>query len=413
MLKAPEPILTTLPGGLRLVHLHQRSAGSGIFGISVRAGSADEKQGKEGLAHFVEHTIFKGTQRRSSWHIINRMEAVGGELNAFTSKEETVVYSIFPSGNAPRAIELIADLAANSQFPTHELEKEREVVIDEINSYLDTPSEAIFDDFEEEAFNGCALAHNILGNADSVRKLTGADCREFLADNYRSGNIVAFYSGPQSQAHIESLVEKYFALLPQGDKNGTTNNSEVKYNVFDRTRRLDIHQAHVVLGTQTPGICDAGRHAVSLFANIIGGPGMNSLLNVELRERRGLVYSVEASTSVFTTCGLITVYFGCDAEDINRCRDICTRVFRNIADGKFTERHLAKAQKQYLGQLAVASENRENRIMAAARAASFRGEISDLGMTTDAINSVSVNDIQALANKMAEASALIFTSSVY
>lgn len=413
MLKAPEPTLTTLPGGLRLVHLHQRSAGSGIFGISVRAGSADEKQGKEGLAHFVEHTIFKGTQRRSSWHIINRMEAVGGELNAFTSKEETVVYSIFPSGNAPRAIELIADLAANSQFPAHELEKERDVVIDEINSYLDTPSEAIFDDFEEEAFKGCALSHNILGDADSVRKLTGADCREFLADNYRSGNIVAFYSGPQSQAHIESLVEKYFALLPQGDKNGTTNNSEVKYNVFDRTRRLDIHQAHVVLGTQTPGICDAGRHAVSLFANIIGGPGMNSLLNVELRERRGLVYSVEASTSVFTTCGLITVYFGCDAEDINRCRDICTRIFRNIADGKFTERHLAKAQKQYLGQLAVASENRENRIMAAARAASFRGEISDLEMTTDAINSVSVNDIQALANKMAEASALVFTSSVY
>jgi peptidase, M16 family len=414
MLKAPEPTLTTLPGGLRLVHLHQRSAGSGIFGISVRTGSADEKQGKEGLAHFVEHTIFKGTQRRSSWHIINRMEAVGGELNAFTSKEETVVYSIFPSGNAPRAIELIADLAANSQFPAHELEKEREVVIDEINSYLDTPSEAIFDDFEEEAFNGCALAHNILGNADSVRKLTGADCREFLADNYRSGNIVAFYSGPQSQAHIESLVERYFAALPQGEKNGTTAaNNAVLYHDFDQTRRLDIHQAHVVLGTQTPGICDAGRHAVSLFANIIGGPGMNSLLNVELRERRGLVYSVEASTSVFTTCGLITVYFGCDAEDVSRCRDICTRVFRNIADGKFTERHLAKAKKQYLGQLAVASENRENRIMAAARAASFRGEISDLVMATDAINSVSVNDIQALANKMAEASALIFTSSVY
>lgn len=412
MQKAPEPSLITLPGGMRLVHLHLRSAGSGIFGISVRAGSADEQCGKEGLAHFVEHTIFKGTRKRSSWHIINRMEAVGGELNAFTSKEETVVYSIFPSGNAPRAIELIADLATNSQFPEHELEKEREVVIDEINSYLDTPSEAIFDDFEEEAFRGCPLAHNILGDADSVRKLTGADCRKFLSDNYRSENIVAFYSGPQSPAQIESLVAKYFSSLPVGPKIITSADaSAVKYADFELSRRLDIHQTHAVLGTVTPGIADPNRHAVSLFANIIGGPGMNSLLNVELRERRGLVYSVEATTSMYTLCGLLTVYFGCDSEDIGRCRDICRRVFRSIADGKFTGRHLDKAKKQYLGQLAIASENRENRIMAAARAASFRGEVASLEMTAEAIHSVTLNEIQALANKMESPASLVFIST--
>lgn len=410
MTKTPQPTLITLPGGLRLVHLHLRTAGSGIFGISVRAGSADEERGKEGLAHFVEHTIFKGTLRRSSWHIINRMETVGGELNAFTSKEETVVYSIFPSGNAPRAIELIADLSVNSQFPASELEKEREVVIDEINSYLDTPSEAIFDDFEESAFKGCSMAHNILGDADGVRQLTSADCRRFLSDNYRTGNIVAFYSGPQSATHIENLVARHFAALPQGPKQ-THRTAPLVFNTFDQERRLDIHQAHAVLGALTPGICDPGRHTVSLFANIIGGPGMNSLLNVELRERRGLVYSVEASTSMYTSGGLLTVYFGCDTEDVARCRTLCSRVFRNIADGKYTQRKLDMAKKQYMGQLAIASENRENRIMAAARAVSFRGNTGSFEATAEAINAVTLEEIQALANSMTHASALVFTST--
>ena len=203
-----EPEVLVLDGGLRLVHIHQRSAGAGIFGLTVRAGSADECHGEEGLAHFVEHTLFKGTARRSSWHIINRMEAVGGELNAFTSKEETVVYSIFPSGNAPRAIELIADLTINSRFPDKELEKEREVVIDEINSYRDNPSEAIFDDFEVYAMSPAPTAHNILGSPSGVRRLTSADCRDFLRRNYRSKNIVTFYSGPQTYAHIAQLVSR-------------------------------------------------------------------------------------------------------------------------------------------------------------------------------------------------------------
>ena len=256
------------------------------------------------------------------------------------------------------------------------------------------------------------MAHNILGDADSVRKLTGADCRKFLSDNYRSENIVAFYSGPQSPAQIESLVAKYFSSLPVGPKIITSADaSAVKYADFELCRRLDIHQTHAVLGTVTPGIADASRHAVSLFANIIGGPGMNSLLNVELRERRGLVYSVEATTSMYTLCGLLTVYFGCDSEDIGRCRDICRRVFRSIADGKFTGRHLDKAKKQYLGQLAIASENRENRIMAAARAASFRGEVASLEMTAEAIHSVTLNEIQALANKMESPASLVFIST--
>lgn len=406
--KLATPELITLDDGLRLVHIHHRSACAGIFGIAVRAGSSDEDTSEYGLAHFVEHTIFKGTRRRSAWHIINRMEAVGGELNAFTTKEETVVYSIFPSGNAPRAIELIADLAINSQFPDREIEKEREVVIDEINSYRDTPSEAIFDDFEELFFAGSPLAHNILGAPDSVRALSGTSCRNFIASNYTKANLVAFYSGPQSAEHIAALVSRYFGALPDREPR----RRETKFcrtTHFEEIRTLDIHQTHALLGAGVEGLYSRQRHAVSLLTNIIGGPGMNSLLNVELRERQGLVYSVEASTAMFSTCGLLNIYFGCDPEDLNRCQGICHDVFAKIADGALSERRIRLAKKQYLGQFAIASENRENRIMAAARATLFRGAPSSFDETVDAIDCVSCAELSSIAEALCSASYLVYT----
>ncbi len=405
-----EPEVVEFDNGLRLVHIHQRGSGAGIFGISVRAGSADELPGEEGLAHFVEHTLFKGTARRSSWHIINRMEAVGGELNAFTSKEETVIYSVFPSGNAPRAIELIADLTINSRFPDKELDKEREVVIDEINSYRDNPSEAIFDDFEVYALSPAPTAHNILGTPAGVRKLTSADCREFLRRNYRSENIVAFYSGPQTLCHIAQQVSRYFDALPRGAKECVVSEN-LRYDVarFNRTEIMRIHQTHAILGCGGPGLLDIRRHAMALLANIVGGPGMNSLLNIELRERRGLVYSVEASTAFFADGGLLTVYFGCDRHDLDECRRLCVDVFRSIADGNFTERRLELAKKQYLGQLAIAFENKENRIMDAARAVLFRGALSSYNHIRDEIKGVTAEHLAALALPMCEPSSLVFT----
>ena len=325
-------------------------------------------------------------------------------------KEETVVYSIFPSGNAPRAIELIADLTINSRFPDKELEKEREVVIDEINSYRDNPSEAIFDDFEVYAMSPAPTAHNILGSPSGVRRLTSADCRDFLRRNYRSKNIVAFYSGPQTSAHIAQLVSRYFEALPRGAKEKVFSETETYgVNRFSRTETMRIHQTHAILGCGGPGLLDSRRHALALFANIVGGPGMNSLLNVELRERRGLVYSVEASTAMFTDCGLLTVYFGCDREDLDACRRLCIDVFHNIADGNFSARRLEQAKKQYLGQLAIAFENRENRIMDAARAVLFRGTLSSYACIRDAINAVTPDDIVSLAVPMCEPSELIFT----
>ncbi len=407
-MKTPEATLVNLPDGLRLVHIHDRSAYAGIFGMAVRAGSADERAGEHGLAHFVEHTIFKGTRRRRSWHIINRMESVGGELNAYTTKEETVVYSVFPAGNASRAIELVADLAINSTFPEVELEKERQVVIDEINSYRDTPSEAIFDDFEELALDGSPLAHNILGDPASVEHLSSADCRAFLDRNYRRENCVLFYTGRQCPDAVASMCSRYFAALPPGTKEAVAPPSTFPFRTFERTVPLDIHQCHALIGAGVGGVNSPQRHAVALLANITGGPGMNSLLNVELRERRGLVYSVETSTAMFTDGGLLTVYFGCDKEDLGLCRDLCRKVFGTIADGKLTDRAFHLAKKQYLGQLAIAAENRENRIMAAARATLFRGAPQTFNDIKEAVEAMPKSEIAAVAEAMGEASTLIF-----
>lgn len=407
-MKAQDATLVQLSRGLRLVHHHQAGAASGIFGIAVRAGSADEAPDKYGLAHFVEHTIFKGTKARKSWHLINRMEAVGGELNAYTTKEETVLYTIFPTGQASRAVDLVADLAINSVFPIKEIEKEREVVIDEINSYLDIPSEAIYDDFEELVYGNGPLGHNILGNPETVRALSSDDCRGFLHSNYTRRNIVAFYSGNLGAERVASMVERYFSEMEAGRAIEASSNiilSAPKTAV----KHLDTHQAHCIVGTPMGGIKSPERHAVALLANIVAGPGMNSLLNLELRERRGLVYNVEASTAVYTHGGLLSVYFGCDPDDVQKCLKLCSDTFRKLGSGFMDKTRLEKAKKQYLGQLSIAAENRENRIMAAARSVLFRGEVPDTQRTVQAFRDIKPEDIQRLASKFEDPYSLVFS----
>ncbi|MBP3537387.1 MAG: insulinase family protein [Muribaculaceae bacterium] len=407
-MKLPQPTTVRFDSGLRLVHIQHHNVGAGIFGIVISAGSSDESSAEEGLAHFVEHTIFKGTQKRSSWHVINRMESVGGELNAFTTKEETTVYSIFPSGNAARAIELIADLALNSRFPERELEKEREVVLDEIYSYRDTPSEAVFDDFEDMVFKGSPLGHNILGTPESVTRLSSEDCRGFLGRYYYTTNVVAFYSGPENAARISKLVEKHFAAM-RSEKHRQERAVSVFVPANKSVELCGLHQSHVVLGIPAASFFSDRKYADSLFSNLIGGPGMNSLLNVELRERRGLVYNVESAVDHFSSVGLLTVYFGCDAEDTDRCIKICKETLGRLAEMPEGElsRLLVRAKRQYSGQRAVASENRENRIIACARAMLYMDKIAGDDAVSERINAVSTDDIRALAAQMSVPSSLI------
>ncbi len=395
----------TLPSGMRMVHMHARGASTAIAGVTARVGSRDDAHDAHGIAHMVEHNIFKGTQRRSSWHIINRMEAVGGELNAFTTKEETVVYSIYPAGNTARATELIADLVQNSRFPERELDKERQVIADEIDSYLDSPADAVYDDFDDLLFAGSPLGHNILGSKTDIALIDSEQCRRYLRKHYTAQNMVAFYSGPESASRVAATFSRYFD--PPQEAAPSVHEAPPVTAAFHTHRHIDSHQDHNILGARLPGMFSPERHCYALLTNILGGPGMNSLLNVALRERRGLVYSVEASAAWYTDCGAFTVYYGCDPADTPRCRRLVEQCIGSIADGSaISARRLEQAKRQYLGQLVVAADNRENRILSIARSTLFCGRAAEPSETDERIHAVTADALSAAAATLTDASTL-------
>ncbi|MDE6263858.1 MAG: insulinase family protein [Paramuribaculum sp.] len=364
---------STFPNGLRLVHVRRKGEVE-YFGMVVNAGSRDETPTEFGLAHFVEHTIFKGTRKRRSWHIVNRMESVGGELNAYTTKEETVIYTVFPKGSLLRAVELCADLVSASIFPEKELEKEREVVKDEISSYLDSPSESIFDDFDERIFAGSRMSHNILGTPENIDSFTSASCRQWIDKWYSPGNIVLFYTGATNEKRLNEMVEKYFGFFNYPFQANDRNTPEINPR-FDITVEKNLHQMHTIAGIRVPGIKSDMRPALSLLVNMIGGPGMNSILNFEMREKRGLVYSVDASSALYSDCGLLSIYYGCDPEDSDKCRDILCRSLERIPR-EITRRKLESAKKQLIGQLALARQNNENNAISAGRQILYFGYVA-------------------------------------
>lgn len=397
-----ESQLVTLANGLRV--LCRRTAGDvGIFGVAINAGSRDEEPRLHGLAHFVEHTIFKGTVHRRAGHILNRMETVGGELNAFTSKEETNVYSVFPAAHLPRAVELISDLLRNSVFPANELRKEREVVREEIDSYLDSPADAVFDDFEDRLFAGSQLGHNILGESSNLDSFTPETCRRYILNDYTPGRMVAFYQGPESPDKVMRLVERYFGDITASDAM-PERIPPVPVKPFAVTDdAAGSHQAHTVMGAPVPGIHSPERHALGLLTNILGGPGMNSRLNVALRERRGLVYTVDANLTLFQDSGYIGIYFGCDPADTLRCAHLVETELRRLTDAPLNPRVLAAAKRQYLGQLLVAADNTENSALQAARTALYFSRVPDPAVTAAAIEALTPEDLHLAARHLSPA----------
>lgn len=389
----------TLPNGLRIVH-EQRPSKVGYCGVVVKAGSRNETLDVFGLAHFVEHTIFKGTKRRKSWHILNRMEGVGGELNAFTTKEETTIYSAFPAGNYQRAIDLIADLVTNSLFPTSEIEREREVVADEIDSYRDQPAEAVYDDFEDMIFEGCGLGHNILGTEASLQNLHTNECKTFLNTYYRPDNMVFFSYGDISFAHLCRLVERNFIFSNIEKIERVTDTAQTIASPFHTVVELENHQSHTIYGTSIFGRGDERIPAVTLFNNILGGPGMNSLLNLALREKRGYVYTVESSCTFYEDTGLLAIYFGCDHHHVQPCLKLINRTLDTIIDGKFSERALEASKKQFIGQMLVASENTENNALSLGKSMLNIGRIRSVEEVAERIRAVQISDVRALAEHL-------------
>lgn len=390
----------TLGNGLRVASEHTEG-NVAYIGVLVNAGSRDDEEGLDGLAHFVEHTIFKGTPKRRSWHVSNRMELIGGELNAYTTKEEIMLYTNAPAGFEERAIELLADLITNASFPQAEIDRERSVVLEEIFSYHDNAAFAVFDEFDELFFKGARLAHNILGYEDSVSKISGIDCRNFLIKHFTPANLVMYCSTPTDPQKCLRLIEKYFGSLsrPMTSLDRTRPVSEPS---FDISKKRDNHQANVVIGCPIFSQNDPRRFALYLYSNMLGGAAMNSRLNQELRERRGLVYTVESSLSLYSDTGTFQIYFGTETKKIERCTELIRREIEKFATSPLSDRAFARARRQLCGQLLVSGENRENCAMSLAKSLMRHGEIHDNLYSSKMIMETTPSELLEIARLIAD-----------
>ena len=388
----------TLPNGLRIIHEPTLSKVS-YCGFAIDAGTRDEAENEQGMAHFVEHLIFKGTEKRKAWHILNRMENVGGDLNAYTNKEETVVYAAFLTEHLERALELLGDIVFHSTFPQHEIEKETEVIIDEIQSYEDNPSELIFDDFEDMIFRNHPLGRNILGKPDLLRSFRTEDVLSFTRRFYQPGNMVFFVQGQYDFKKIVRLAEKHLADVPAV----TVDNQRVPPPLYVPERLVvpkDTHQAHVMIGSRGYNAYDDKRTALYLLNNILGGPGMNSKLNVSLRERRGLVYNVESNLTSYTDTGAFCIYFGTDIEDMDTCLKLTYKELKRMRDVKMTSSQLAAAKKQLIGQIGVASDNFENNALGMAKSYLQYHKYESSEVVFKRIETLTAEQLMEVANEM-------------
>lgn len=387
----------TLKNGLRIVHTN--SPGNVVYcGLSVKAGSRDERQDEQGMAHFVEHTIFKGTVKRKAWHILNRMENVGGDLNAYTNKEETVIYSTFLAEHLARAMELLSDIVFHSVFPQKELDKEKGVILDEINMYEDSPSELIYDDFEALLFNGHPLGHNILGTPEVLASFKSSDVLDFVSRYYSPSNMVLFVKGGVDFKRVKSLAVRYFESV--ADKPVARVEAALPdYVPFEEVRFKDLHQTHVMIGCRAYDAFDKRRTTLYLLANILGGPGMNSRLNVELREKRGMVYNVEANLVSYKDTGVFCVAFASDSEDSARCVELTRRQLKHLMEKKMGTLSLAMAKKQLIGQIGVASDNNENCALDMAKSFLHYGKVNTSESLFEKIEAVTAADVMEVANE--------------
>ena len=388
--------------------IHRPSASPVVFcGLAIAAGTRHEEAGEEGLAHFCEHLSFKGTTRRTALQIINSIEGLGGELNAFTNKEDTVYYCAILRDHVRKAVDVVCDIVFHSQYPQAEVEKEREVVCDEIESYEDTPAELIYDDFENILFEGHPLGHNILGTSEQVRSYTRADAMRFRQQWYKPERCVLFVSAAQ-QTRPQPLTVKEGSKHPQDEETVNTLANEASSSLPRReepgegllVRDRGTHQAHVMVGTRAYAAGDERRWVLYLLNNIVGGPALNSRLSMALRERNGLVYTADSSMVSYSDSGLWSIYFGCDPGDTKHCLRLVRRELDRLMDKPLSEAQLRAAKRQLQGQLAIAAENREQTVLDCARTFLHTGKVRTVGDVMAHIATLSAADLQQCAQEL-------------
>ena len=389
----------TLPNGLRVIHAPSPT-NVAYCGYAVDAGTRDEQPHEQGMAHFVEHLIFKGTHKRKAWHILNRMENVGGDLNAYTNKEETVVYSAFLKEHFSRAAELLTDIVFHSTYPQQEIDKEVEVIIDEIQSYEDSPAELIFDDFEELIFPNHPLGRNILGKPDLLRNFTSQDALNFTRRYYRSTNMVFFILGDIDFRKALRTLEKVTADIPCSAFEGYHRQSPLPYRPQHLTTHKDTHQAHVLIGGRAYSMHDEKRLPLFLLNNLLGGPGMNNRLNVSLREKNGLVYNVESNVTSYTDTGLASIYFGTDPKNKEKAIRLVYKELAKLREVKLTATQLAAAKKQVIGQLGVSGDNREGLFLGLGKSFLHYNRYDTLPEVFAKVEKLTAGEIREVANEI-------------
>ena len=365
-------------------------------GLIINAGSRDEREDEVGIAHFIEHVIFKGTTKRKAYHILSRMEDVGGELNAYTTKEDTCIYASFLPKDYERALELFADIVFDSVFPEKEIEKEKEVVIDEINSYKDSPGELIFDDFEELVYKGEPIGRNILGNEESVRNLTREQIFNFVHRNYVPQRMVISSVGDIDFSKLIRFVEKYFGGL-SGETVPFGRHCPEIYIPQQKEVVKGTFQNYCILGNIAYDYREEKRLLLSVLVDILGGSGMNSRLNLNLREKHGLVYNIEASYTPYSDTGIFTVYFGCDAADLEKCLKLCRREMEMLYSEPLGLVQLRKAKTQAIGQLTLSAENYENTMLSIGKSFLVYDKVESIECLCKKIEEIDAGSLQQVA----------------
>ncbi|WP_289065259.1 pitrilysin family protein [uncultured Alistipes sp.] len=366
----------TLPNGIRGIHRQVRSTVAHCA-LVIGAGSRDEHPGQYGLAHLTEHAFFKGTERRRAWQVNCRLENLGGELNAFTTKEETTIHATTLRGDFAKAVELIADIAFRSTFPEREIEREKEVIADEINTYKDSPAEMLYDTFEDMLFEGSELGHNILGRKAALMRYDGAAIRAFTARTHTTDRMVFSSIGNFSPKTAEATALRYF-----GEQAATTRGFEraapPAVKPFEKTVTKHTHQTHCIIGNRACGIEETKRLPLALLVNVLGGPSANSLLNVEVREKHGLSYNIEANYIPYGDSGLVAIYFSSEHANEAQCAELVERQLQRLRTTPLTGRQLSMAKKQFIAQLAISGESNENYMLSAGKSLLTHDEIDTM-----------------------------------
>ncbi|MDA3907266.1 MAG: pitrilysin family protein [Bacteroidales bacterium] len=391
-----------LKNGIRLVHQNLSKANNGQvahLGLIIDSGSRDEFPHQNGLAHFIEHLIFKGTEKRKAYHILSRLEDIGGELNAYTSKEETVIQAAFLSQHYARALELFADIVFHSVFPEKELKKEKEVVIDEINSYKDSPSEQIFDDFDCLLFPEHPLGKNILGTKKLVKTFNRKLVKEFIEQNYNTDKMIISSVGAIEFPKLVRLFEKYFADKSE-NISSSTREAVNSYVPIDQIKKRRLFQAHCMIGNRAYSLKDEKRTAFSLLNNYLGGPGLNSRLNLAIREKYGFTYNLESNFTPFTDVGNFSVYMGTDKNYLDRSIELVNKELQILRDKKLGPLQLKKAKQQFAGQIAISEESNAVKMHNNGRSLLSYGRISTLEEVHLKIHKVSAEAILEVANEI-------------